>query len=576
MTQPSSTQAPGTQRTVIVGSGIGGIRTAQALRTLGYAGEVVVVGQEPEPPYDRPPLSKEFLAGRHEAEGVSLLSHQEAAATGITLRLGVTAERIVPEDKCLVLDNGETLAYDVCVVATGTSARPSPWDKLDGVHSLRSLAHGHALRGQLQAGREVAVIGGGFIGSEVAATARSLGLGVTVIDPLPLPLSRTLGTTVAQLVVDLHHRHGVSTVFGAGVESIENSGLRLNLKLSTGATLAADAVVVGIGAVPNDEWLGGSGLPVDDGLLCDEYCRVQGRDDIFGVGDVVRWYSPRHDGHVRVEHWTNAVDQARCVAHNITFPDQPTAYEGIEYVWSDQYDWKIQVAGRPVHHDITTEAMVGDFDAQRPRGAVLYGDSTGALVAAVTVNWPRAIALTRQALARHAPYAETLAAVGGTRRLPGTLAGVHYCQSCDTPVVMEPRGGHAVCPRCGRADDTVRGPLFVVTGASGSGKTIAHGVAQSGLPTVLLGPFIPDHLRDLPARRWTGDIHFLVLDCPDELRRDRINARPPWRSRDLDEQVEFGRWLRRSIPDQVDTSRGTPDDTADVVVRDGGFLYGQT
>jgi predicted kinase len=173
---------------------------------------------------------------------------------------------------------------------------------------------------------------------------------------------------------------------------------------------------------------------------------------------------------------------------------------------------------------------------------------------------------------------------------------------------MEPRDGRAACPQCGRTDDAVLGPLFIVTGASGSGKTavlaplarrlrgrcvtvdadmlmdsaaalnegkeiiwpafwdawlsFAHGVAQSGLPTVLLGPLMPDHLRDLPARRWTGDIRFLVLDCPDDLRRDRINARPVWRSRDIDEQVEFGRWLRRNIPDSVDTSSGTPEDTA--------------
>ncbi len=188
----------------------------------------------------------------------------------------------------------------------------------------------------------------------------------------------------------------------------------------------------------------------------------------------------------------------------------------------------------------------------------------------------------------------------------------HYCQSCDSPVAMEPRDGQAVCPACGRADGAAaRGPLFVVTGASGSGKTavlaplarrlrgrcvvfdadllldaagalsgdrpidwpafraawlaVAHGAAQSGLPAVLLGPFIPAHLDALPARRWTGPIRFLVLDCPDELRRDRINARPRWRARDLDEQVEFGRWLRRNIPDRVDTSRGAPDDTAAAV-----------
>lgn len=403
-----------TQTVAIVGSGIGGIRTAQALRSLGYAGQLIVVGRETERPYDRPPLSKDFLAGRRDAEAVSLLSHQEAAEAGISLRLGVPAERIVPQEKCLVLGNGEILPYDICVVATGASARPSAWNKLAGVHVLRSMADSQALREQLLQRREVAVIGGGFIGTEVAATARSLGLPVTVIDPLPLPMERTLGARVAQLVVDLHHRNGVTTLFGAGVDSIGNSGMQLNLQLSTGATLTTDAVVLGIGATPNDGWLSGSGLPVKDGLICDEYCRVEGRDDIFAVGDVTRWYSPRYDGHVRVEHWTNAVEQARCVAHNIAFPDQLAAYEGIEYVWTDQYDWKIQVAGQPTHLDVATEAVVGDLDGPRPRGAVLYGDSAGMLCGAVTVNWPRAITLCRQALSVRAPYQEALRAVTGT------------------------------------------------------------------------------------------------------------------------------------------------------------------
>jgi phthalate 3,4-dioxygenase ferredoxin reductase subunit len=406
-----------TQTVVIVGSGIGGIRTAQALRSVGYSGQLTVVGQEAELPYDRPPLSKDFLAGRREAEAVWLLSQQEAAESGISLRLGVTAEHIVPEGKCLVLGNGETLPYDVCVVATGASARlPSAWSKLDGVHVLRSMADSQALREQLLQRREVAVIGGGFIGSEVAATARSIGLRVTVIDPLPLPLERTLGAKAAQLVTDLHQRNGVTTVFGAGVDSIDSSDAQLDLRLSTGATLTADAVVLGIGAVPNDGWLSDSGLPVSGGLVCDEYCRVAGRDDIFAVGDVARWYSPRRGGHVRVEHWTNAVEQARCVAHNIAFPDQLAAHDGIEYVWTDQYDWKIQVAGRPSHDGVAAEAAVGDFAGPRPHGAVLYGDGNGALCGAVAVNWPRAIALCRRALSVHTRYQEALQAVTGTRR----------------------------------------------------------------------------------------------------------------------------------------------------------------
>jgi phthalate 3,4-dioxygenase ferredoxin reductase subunit len=143
---------------------------------------------------------------------------------------------------------------------------------------------------------------------------------------------------------------------------------------------------------------------------------VEGSDDIFGVGDITRWYSPRRDGHVRVEHWTNAVEQAQCVAHNIVFPGQLAVYEGIEYVWTDQYDWKIQVAGQPTHDTVAAEAAVGEFVGPRPRGAVLYGDSTGALCGAVTVNWPRAIVLCRQALSARTPYQETLRAVNGARR----------------------------------------------------------------------------------------------------------------------------------------------------------------
>jgi phthalate 3,4-dioxygenase ferredoxin reductase subunit len=405
-----------TQTVVIVGSGVGGIRTAQALRSAGFPGEVIVVGQEPERPYDKPPLSKDFLAGRRDADEVALLSHEQAAEAGITLRLGVSAMSIVPEEKHLVLGNGEILPYDVCVVATGASARESAWNKLDGVHLLRSLAHGQALRERLLARRELVVIGGGFIGSEVAATARKLGLLVTVIDPLPLPLGRTLGATVGQLVTELHQRNGVTTLFGVGVDSIDHTETQLNLRLSDGTTLTTDAVLLGIGATPNDGWLDGSGLPVENGLVCDEYGRVRGRDDIFGVGDVARWYSPRFDDYARTEHWTNAVEQASCVAHNIAFPDEPMVHEGSGYVWTDQYDWKIQVAGQPGHADVETEAMVGDFTAERPRGAVLYGNRDGTLAGAVTVNWPRAIALCRQALARHAPYAEALEAVTAARR----------------------------------------------------------------------------------------------------------------------------------------------------------------
>lgn len=405
-----------TQTVAIVGSGIAGIRTAQALRSLGYGGRLIIVGQESELPYDRPPLSKEFLSGRRDASALALLSSQDAADAGISLRLGVPAERIVPQDKCLLLASGEILPYDICVVATGASPRSSPWNELPGVHVLRSMAESRALREELLRRREVAVIGGGFIGAEVAATARALGGKVTLIDPLALPMEKALGAKVAQLVVELHNRNGVTTRFGVGVNSVKNSGQKLDLQLSDGATLTTDAVVLGIGATPNDVWLSDSGLPVSNGLVCDRYCRVEGRDDIFSAGDVARWHNPTSNRHVRVEHWTNAVDQARCVAHNIAFPDRLTAYDGIEYIWTDQYDWKIQVAGQPARGSAGTEVAVGEFDGPRPRGAVLYADSAGTLCGAVTVNWPRAIAQCRQSLSVGAPYEEALTRITGIRQ----------------------------------------------------------------------------------------------------------------------------------------------------------------
>lgn len=405
-----------TRTVAIVGSGIGGVRTAQALRSLGYDGRLVLVGRESELPYDRPPLSKEFLSGRRDTAALSLLSDQDATDARISLRLGVAAVRIAPGDRRIELGDGEVLPYDVCVVATGSSPRLSPWNKLPGVHLLRSLADSRALREELLRRRQLAVIGGGFIGAEVAATARALGARVTIIDPLPLPMHTALGTRVAQMLVGLQNRNGVTTKFGVGVNSVNHNGHHIELELSDGSALTADAVVVGIGATPNDAWLAGSGLPVDNGLICDSYCRVEGTNDVFAVGDVARWRSPALDRHIRVEHWTNAVDQARCVAHNIMFPNQPAEYDGVEYVWTDQYDWKVQVAGHPASGSAGAEIIVGDLDSQRPRGAVLFPDRKGTLCGAVTVNWPRAIAQCRHALSTGGSYQYALDRIARTRR----------------------------------------------------------------------------------------------------------------------------------------------------------------
>lgn len=394
---------------MIVGASVAGVRTAQALRSEGFEGPVLLVGAEPVQPYDKPPLSKQFLAGHWDADRIRLLDPASAAGSGIQLRLGVPAEHLDVAARVVRLADGEELGYDVCVLATGATARPAPWPARAGVHVLRTLADSASLRERLRGGGPVVVVGAGFIGAEVAGTARALGCEVSVVDALPVPMARLLGPEVGAMFLDLHARHGVAARFGVGVEGIEESATGLRVLLTDGSVLSAATVVVGIGAVPADSWLASSGLLVDDGVVCDEHCRAVDAPEVFAAGDVARWFHPGYREHVRVEHWTNAVEQAACVAYNITHPESARAYAPVEYVWSDQYDWRIQLVGRPLrgvgHH------VVGDLAAPAPRAAVAYADPAGRLCAGVTVNWPRALARLRRMVAAGASAAQAAEAL---------------------------------------------------------------------------------------------------------------------------------------------------------------------
>lgn len=391
--------------TVIVGASVGGVRTAQALRSAGYTGAVVLVGEEPCLPYDRPPLSKGLLNGSQQLEDVLLLSEAEAANQDIRLVLGRRAVRLDIPHSSIELDDGQVLPFDDVVIATGARARSSPWGTPPGVHLLRTADDAVALAADLRRGGPVVVIGGGFIGAEVASVARGLGLDVTVVDPVPIPMSRVLSPEVAEHFVRLHQRHGVRTRLGVGVGGIEGERGRLRVTLITGEVLEAATVVVGIGADPNDEWVRSSGLLVENGVVCDEHCRAVDAAQVHAVGDVARWFHPGHGELVRVEHWTNAVEQALVVAHNIVHPENLRSHAPVEYVWSDQHDWKIQVAGRtggPRDH-----VLVGSPDD--PDGgffAALYSEDGERLSGAVAVNWPRAILACRRALAGGAPLAQ--------------------------------------------------------------------------------------------------------------------------------------------------------------------------
>ncbi len=406
---------------VIVGSSVAGVRTAQALRRESYEGAIVVLGAESEPPYDKPPLSKQFLGGAWNADRVGLLSASAAEQAGIELRLGIAANHLDVAGKRVVLADGDRVDYCVVVLATGSHARPSPWSADSGLHVLRTFSDSRALADDLAHDGPVVVVGGGFIGAEVAATARSLGREVTIVDPLEVPVGRVLGNEIGALFIDLHHRNGVATRFGTGVEAVNGRAGDLTVHLADGQRLPAATVLVGIGAVPNDSWLAASGLVVADGVVCDEYCRAVGAPDVFAAGDIARWLHPLYGETCRVEHWTNAVDQAACVAHNICHPEDQRAYQPVEYVWSDQYDWRIQIVGRPTHE--TGHKLIGDLgrpagdESHRPRAAALYEGAAGQLIGAAIVNWPKASLTCRQLMLSGSDFNEALAQVD---RLAGT------------------------------------------------------------------------------------------------------------------------------------------------------------
>jgi NADPH-dependent 2,4-dienoyl-CoA reductase/sulfur reductase-like enzyme len=407
--------------TVIVGASIGAVRTAQALRAEGYAGEIVLVGGEAALPYDKPPLSKAFLAGTVTHADITLLDDTKAAVAGIQLRLGRAATGLDLAGRSVELADGARLGFDELVIATGARARPSPWGERPGVHTVRTAADAVALREDLARGGPLVIVGAGFIGAEIAATATAMGTGeVTLVDPVAVPLSRVLNPAVAERFGRLHTDRGVRTRFGVGVTGIEGRGSGLRVVLADGTELPAATVVVGIGSVPNDEWLRGSGLTIEDGVVCDRFS--QAAEHVHAVGDVARWFHPRHRRLVRAEHWTNAVEQANQVAHHIVHPGDPRTHEPVEYVWSDQYDWKIQLAGR-TGGDLG-HVVVPGADPERTF-AVLYADPGGDFAGAVTVNWPRALITSRKALTARATFEsvrETLTAQamsvpmkGGTR-----------------------------------------------------------------------------------------------------------------------------------------------------------------
>ncbi|MCX4816308.1 FAD-dependent oxidoreductase [Streptomyces sp. NBC_01239] len=399
---------------VIVGASLAGTRTAQSLRALGHTGPVTLIGAEDELPYDRPPLSKRLLAedwSESLVDEIRLAGKAELDELDITLRLGCAAVGLDSTARLVHLADGSAVAYDVLVIATGAAARPSPWRPASGVFQLRTLDDSRAIAERLTLGEPLVVVGGGFIGTEIAAAARARGCAVTVVDPLAEPMARLVGPEIAGALVDLHRRNGVTTRFGTGVVGIEGEAGDLTVALDDGEKLAASTVIVGIGSVPETDWLADSGLRLDNGVVTDARLRAVGHENVFAVGDVARWPHAGRGTEVRAEHWTNAGDQARYVASAVV-RGAAEPYAPTDYVWSDQYDWKVNAFGWRALEG--RSVLVGDLEADG-RVAMLHSDADGGLCGAVTVNWVRALNQVRRLSASGASVDEAAEAV---RRLP--------------------------------------------------------------------------------------------------------------------------------------------------------------
>lgn len=329
-------------RTVaVVGASLAGLRSVEELRGQGFDGRIVVIGEEVYAPYDRPPLSKAFLAGTLPAEDLSLSDED----FGAEWHLGVRAERIDPSSGSIHLSSGEVLRTDGVVIATGGRPRTLPGtEALAGVHTLRTIDDALALQADLRPGARVVVVGAGWIGSEVASTCRSLGHDVTVVEAAPVPMERALGPVLGALCAELHADHGVDLRLGIGVESFAHNGTRVTgVVLRDGSHLPADVVVAGIGMAPATDWLHGSGLGVDNGVLCDTGC-VTAIPSVVAVGDVARYRTPS-GSHVRHEHWTNASEQPVVAVRNLLAGTTLETFRPSGYVWSDQYGVRLQLAG---------------------------------------------------------------------------------------------------------------------------------------------------------------------------------------------------------------------------------------
>lgn len=379
---------------VVVGGSIAGFMAASELRAGGFDGRIRIVADEPIRTYERPPLSKGVLAG-DDADSTSWAASTDDSL-GIDWLLGERAVSLDATGRSVRLRSGDALSYDGLVIASGaTPRRLRDQPDLAGIHVVRTLDDSLGLRADLDAGAErVAVVGAGFIGAEVAATCRRRGHDVVLVEPLEQPLARVLGTEIGAVVADVHRAEGVDVRLGVGVDAVVGDQRVESVRLTDGSEIDVDVVVVGIGVTPNTGWLDDSGLPVDDGVVADATCSVV--PGVVACGDVARWDSPRY-GPVRIEHWDHAVEMGRAAGRRLLADagnsgTAPEVFDPVPWFWSDQYDVRLQLAGRADGDMVISDGSVADS-----KFVALYGRD-GMVTGALGWNWPAKTVRYRMAL----------------------------------------------------------------------------------------------------------------------------------------------------------------------------------
>ncbi|GAA3753341.1 3-phenylpropionate/trans-cinnamate dioxygenase ferredoxin reductase subunit [Spinactinospora alkalitolerans] len=395
---------------VIVGAGMAGLGAAESLRSAGFDGTITLVGEEKHRPYSRPPLSKEVLTGRGSPKGVALRDEPEFDALRLDLRLGRRAERLRPAERAVELDDGSALTCDGLVIATGAAPR-RPATGLAGVHVLRTIEDAEAVRAELEAVDRMVVVGAGFIGAEVAASARALGVEVTLVEAAPTPMTRVVDPRIGAALTGLHLDHGVDLRLGVGVTGFEGTGRVERVRLADGTAVEASLVVAGLGVETNTGWLAGSGVELAGGVggvRCDAHCATS-LPGVYAAGDIASWPHPRYGGRIRLEHWTNAGEQAAVAAHNLLAGEGARQeYAPVPYFWSDQYGMKVQLLGQAAPAD-TVEFVHGSVE---DRKFVAFLGRAGMLVGVLGLRSTPKVMRYRPLLAEPTAWDDALAAAG--------------------------------------------------------------------------------------------------------------------------------------------------------------------